>query len=140
MAWFTLPLLILSPLTGLAISFGVTFASPAAPVSGSVPLRQAIEMISRDHDLSRLSSLQMRGGRLLARLDVNGELQAFAVTPSGLSALPRNWPRLIHEGNWSSMVSSLVNVLISVVFTGLLITGLIIWARRTFRRRHRKPV
>jgi uncharacterized iron-regulated membrane protein len=140
MAWFTLPLLILSPLTGLALAFGITLQGPAAPASGErVALRQAIEIIARDHDLSRLSSLQQRGGRLMARIDVDGELRAFAVTANGAAPLQRNWPRLIHEGNWSGVVASVINVLISVVFIGLLMTGLLIWSRRSLRQRKRKP-
>ena len=139
MAWFTLPLLILSPLTGLALAFGVTFQTPPSAPSERIQLRQAIEILARDYDLSRLSSLQTRGGRLMARLDVDGELRAFGVTTTGATPLQRNWPRLIHEGNWSGVLASLINVLISVVFVGLLSTGLIIWSRRTFRRRHRKP-
>jgi uncharacterized iron-regulated membrane protein len=139
MAWFTLPLLILSPLTGLALAFGVTFQTPSSVPAERVPLRQAIEIIGRDHDLSRLSSLQIRGGRLMARVDVEGELRAFSVGTNGLTPLQRNWPRLLHEGNWSAVLASLINVVISIVFVGLLSTGLIIWSRRTFRRRQRKP-
>ncbi len=140
MAWFTLPLLILSPLTGLALVYGITFQTPVASVmAGRVPLRQAVELVGREYDLSRLSSLQTRGGRLMARLDVEGELRAFAVHANGVTPLQRNWPRLIHEGNWSAILASLINVLISVVFMGLLATGLAIWMRRRFRRRHRKP-
>ena len=74
MAWFTLPLLILSPLTGLALAFGITLQGPAVPAAGErVALRQAIEIVARDHDVSRLSSLQQRGGRLMARVHVDGE-------------------------------------------------------------------
>ena len=140
MAWFTLPLLILSPLTGLALAFGITLQGPNAPAAGErVPLRQAIEIIARDHDLSRLSSLQMRGGRLMARIDIDGELRGFRVSANGAEPLQRNWPRLIHEGNWSGLLASLINVLISVVFIGLMTTGLIIWTRRSLRQRKRKP-
>lgn len=47
----------------------------------------------------------------------------------------RGLPRLIHEGNWSAMIASPLNVLTSLVLFGLLSTGVLLWSRRTFRRR-----
>lgn len=142
MAWFTLPLVIISPLTGLALAFGITLqdapARGSAPPAPSVPLKQAVEIVGRTHDLSRLNSLMTRGGRLMARIDEDGELRAYAVTAQGTTALPRNWPRLIHEGNWSSVLASVLNLVVSFVFMGLLSTGLIIWWRRTFKRRKKR--
>lgn len=142
MAWFTLPLVIISPLTGLALAFGITFQDAPARTSGgraaALPLKQAVEIVGRTHDLSRLNSLMTRGGRLMARIDEDGELRAYGVTAQGTTALPRNWPRLIHEGNWSSVLASVLNLVVSFVFMGLLSTGLIIWWRRTFKRRKKR--
>jgi uncharacterized iron-regulated membrane protein len=59
------------------------------------------------------------------------------VTRDGLRALPRNWPRLLHEGNWLGIWSGLANALTSVAMLGLLGTGVLIWARRKLRRRTR---
>jgi hypothetical protein len=36
--------------------------------------------------------------------------------------LPRNWPRLIREGNWSAVVAGPLNGVISVVLLGVLST------------------
>jgi uncharacterized iron-regulated membrane protein len=49
-------------------------------------------------------------------------------------ALPRNWPRLLHEGNWSALVTGPLNLVTAVVLLGLLTTGLLIWGRRKLRR------
>ena len=64
----------------------------------------------------------------------NGELRAYAVGAEGIVALPRNWPRLIHEGNWSAKIGSPLNILVSVVLLGLLTTGLLLWSSRKWRR------
>jgi uncharacterized iron-regulated membrane protein len=60
------------------------------------------------------------------------------VTREGLSALPRNWPRLWHEGNFLSPWSAMMNLIISGAISLLLVTGLWIWLRRQLRRRERR--
>jgi uncharacterized iron-regulated membrane protein len=140
-AWFTLPLILLSPLTGLCLAFGLTFQAAPAPTSGGRPvaLPEAIRMVAQSHDLTRVMSIGIRGGRMMARLYEGGELRAYAVNSDGATALPRNWPRLIHEGNWSAMIASPLNVITALALLGLLSTGLVIWARRKLRRRKGRP-
>jgi uncharacterized iron-regulated membrane protein len=140
--WFLLPLLILSPLTGLFLAFGLSFASPpaSAPGARAVPLREAVRLVAKNHDLGQVTWIRSIGPRLMVRLNDGGEMRVFAVTSQGLTAMSRNWPRLLHEGNWLGITSALVNVVISIAFVGLLSTGLIIWARRRFRRRQRRMV
>ena len=75
---------------------------------------------------------------MMARLYYGGELRAYAVTGDGLVALPRNWPRLIHEGNWSALIASPLNVITSIALLTLLSTGLLIWARRKLRKPRRR--
>lgn len=41
----------------------------------------------------------------------------------------------IHEGNWSALVASSLNVVTSIALLTLLSTGVLIWARRKLRRR-----
>jgi hypothetical protein len=136
-AWFALPLILLSPLTGLCLAFGLTFSSGPAPARGGPPvaLPDAVRMVAETHDLTHVISIGNRGGRMTARLYDDGELRAFAITPAGVTALPRNWPRLIHEGNWSALIASSLNVVTSIALLTLLTTGLWIWARRRLRRR-----
>ena len=56
----------------------------------------------------------------------------------GTVAMPRNWPRLWHEGNFAGGWSALMNVVISFAMIGLLVTGMWIWLRRQFRRYARR--
>ena len=135
-AWFTLPLLILSPLTGLFMALGLTFTSgaPQAAPGSRITLPNAVNMIAKSHDLAQLVSIGSRGGRSMARLYEDGELRAYTFTADGMVALPRNWPRLLHEGNWSALIAGPLNVVTAVVLLGLLTTGLLIWGRRKLRR------
>ncbi|MDA9530087.1 PepSY-associated TM helix domain-containing protein [Bradyrhizobium sp. CCBAU 25338] len=139
-AWFALPLILLSPLTGLCMAFGLTLQGGAAPADGRRPvgLPEAVRMVADQHDLSHVISIGTRGGRVMARLNEDGELRAYAVNSSGVAPLPRNWPRLIHEGNWSALIASPLNVITSIALLTLLSTGLLIWARRKLRKPSRR--
>jgi uncharacterized iron-regulated membrane protein len=139
-AWFLLPLLIASPLTGLFLAYGITFTSPGArPSGGAVPLREAVRVVATSHDLSKVTWIHPRGGAMLARVNDGGEMRVFAIGRQGLAPTERNWPRLLHEGNWSGALSGAINVVISLAFVLLMTTGLLIWGRRTFRRRAMRP-
>lgn len=137
-AWAVLPLIVLSPLTGLAIAFGISFtpAAPAGARPARLPLAEAIPLVARAHDLSDLTSLRVRGGRLLARVYVGNRLTGVVVTREGLQTPPMNWPRALHEGNWHALWGSGLNLALSLVLAGLWGTGLVIWARRRFRKRN----
>jgi hypothetical protein len=141
-AWGLLPLIVLSPLTGLFIVMGITFTSPpaAAPSAQAPPLRlvQAVRIVGERHDLSSLVWIRPQGGRLLARLVEGGEYAVYAVTPEGTTRVQRNWPRLWHEGNFAGGWSALMNVVASIAMIGLLITGPLIWLRRRLGRRARQ--
>jgi hypothetical protein len=139
-AWFALPLILLSPLSGLCMALGLTFQGGPAPAGGRpVPLPDAVRMVAASHELSHLISIGARGGRMMARIYEDGELRAYAVNSSGVTPLPRNWPRLIHEGNWSAMIASPLNVAASIALLTLLSTGLLIWARRKLRKPRARP-
>src|SRR5437764_799501 len=93
------------------------FASKAAERSvsrGPIPLREAVQKLGQSHDLSQLTSLGVRGGRMMARFDENGALQTYQVSAQGVTELPRNWPRMLHEGNWWSVTGSILNVITSL--------------------------
>ncbi|MBV9240246.1 MAG: PepSY domain-containing protein [Xanthobacteraceae bacterium] len=142
MAWGVLPLIVLSPLTGLLLASNITFMSapPAAVSARGAPLRlaDAVRIIGETHDLSTLIFIRPQGGRLLARLVEGGEYRVYAVNGEGMTALPRNWPRLWHEGNFAGAWSALLNLIASVAMIGLLITGPLIWLRRRLRLRARR--
>lgn len=136
-AWGLLPLIVLSPLTGVLMEAGIALTKmPAAPASGTpMTLREAVPIVGRDHDLSSLVWMRPLGGQLVVRLVERGEYTLYAVTRNGTVALPRNWPRLWHEGNFAGAWSALMNLAISVGMLGLSVTGLWIWLRRQMRRR-----
>jgi uncharacterized iron-regulated membrane protein len=141
MAWGLLPLIVLSPLSGLLMAAGITFTSaPDAPPARAapMPLVEAVRIIGRDHDLSSLVSMRPLGGRLVARLVEDGEYVTYVVTREGSAAMPRNWPRLWHEGNFAGALSALTNLVISFAMSGLVVTGVWIWLRRQLRRRARR--
>lgn len=139
-AWFVLPLVILSPLTGLALAFGITFAAPAArPAGAAVSLSEALKIVSAQYDLSRISWVRPLGPTLAARVNDNGEMRVFSVTRDGLVPFARNWPRLIHEGNWSGVIAPILNVITSISLVILVVTGLWLWGRRKLRKRQPRP-
>jgi uncharacterized iron-regulated membrane protein len=137
-AWVALPLLIASPLTGLFLVYGITFAPPGAQQLGRgerPAILEALRTIAATHDVDDIVAVRPRGGRLMARVFVGDELKSFVVTRQGLVPLTTNWPRALHEGNWHSVWGPLANLIVSIVSLGLLVTGLIVWARRKFRPR-----
>jgi uncharacterized iron-regulated membrane protein len=139
--WGLLPLIALSPLTGLFLAYGITFTSPpAAAAAGGPPIRlmEAVQIVGKDHDLSSLIWMRPLGGRLAVRLVENGEFRVYTVTRNGAVATQRNWPRLWHEGNFAGVWSALMNVVLSFAMIGLLVTGTWMWLRRQLRRRARK--
>jgi hypothetical protein len=138
-AWVALPLLIASPLTGLLLVYGVSLSAPAPAIPrGERPaLVEALRLVAAEHDVANLTSIRPRGGRLLARVWVGDKLEGIVVTKAGLVAMPTNWSRALHEGNWHVVWGPLANLIVSVVALGLLVTGLIVWARRKLRPRTR---
>lgn len=137
-AWVLLPLALLVPLTGLALSFGITFASPPTRQPAErLPIVDAVKLLAAERDLSGLTSLRLRGGRLIARIYDQQSLQSVGVTKAGLQLNPTNWPRALHEGNWHALIGSTLNLLASILFAGLWLTGLLIWGRRKLRKRAR---
>ncbi len=136
-SWGLLPLLILSPLSGLAIAYGITLAGPQPRVEGPpVPLAEAVKLVAAKHDLASVVWIRPQGGSTRARVYDGREAKVFAVGRAGLVEGPQNWPRAWHEGVFAGMWSGLMNVIISLAFVALMSTGLLIWARRTFRKRN----
>ena len=136
-AWLLLPLVVLSPLTGLLLAFGITFAPGSGPGGARrdpVSLVDAVRLVGKEHDLAATVWIRPQGGRMLARINEGGEQRVYAVTREGLIAQPRNWPRLIHEGTFSGLWGSLINFVTSIALLGLLGSGTWIWGRRKWRR------
>lgn len=130
MGWFLAPLLILSPATGLALAFG-WFAPPRGDrVPPPATLIEAVRVVAAQHDLNNVVWIRRRGPNLIARVRDGGEWRGFVVGRDGLTPQPRNWPRLLHEGNWGGILSGGLNVVVCLALLGLLGTGGVIWWRR----------
>ncbi len=135
-AWILSPLLFLSPLTGLAIAYGITFTDPPAKVDGPpVPLAEAIKIVAARHNLADVMWIRPQGGATRVRVYEGGQVRVMAVTRAGLVGGPQSWPRVLHEGTWAGMWSGVLNVIVSTALIGLMGTGLTIWARRNLRHR-----
>lgn len=158
--WGLLPLVVLSPLSGILLAWNITLTSPpssspqggapaatralGAPVQGQgqgapLSLAEAVKIVGQQHDLSTLVWIRPQGGRMLARLVEDGEFRVYAVTRDAATATPRNWPRLWHEGNFAGGWSALMNVVTSLAMVVLLFTGPLIWLRRRNARRGARP-
>ena len=135
LGWLPLPLLVVSPLTGLLLALGIGLSPMPPPQSGPpLALIDAVRILGADHDLAALGWIRPVGGGLVSRLHENGEMKTYAITRDGAAPQPRNWPRLIHEGTWGGIWLPLLNVAASAAMIGLLATGLILWTRRRLRR------
>jgi uncharacterized iron-regulated membrane protein len=133
-AWTLLPLLIISPLSGLALTYNITFVEPLAR-SPALPLNKAIEFTSAFTDPSNILFIATRGGRQIVRTMEDGAVKTYTPASGGLRSMAPNWPRLIHEGNWAGIWSGGLNALTAAAMILLMGTGLTLWLRRSFRRR-----
>lgn len=146
MAWGLLPLVVLSPVTGLMLAYGITFTSPQPQDRAALPpLREAVQILGKAReaeksDLGGLIWLRMRGGRLLARINEGGVFRVYQISRSGVRPTPTNWPRGLHEGNSAGLWTGLMVLVTSLAFVGMLGTGLTIYFRRLLRKRSRQPV
>jgi uncharacterized iron-regulated membrane protein len=135
--WALLPLLVGSPLTGLFLAYGISFATPTPRLPGTPPpLAETLRLVAERHDLNGLDWVRPAGGARNVRvLDASGTATVYRASATGLEPLPRNWPRLLHEGNWAGVLGSLANLVAALAMLGLLGTGIYLWARRQVMRR-----
>lgn len=135
-AWVLLPLLLLSPLTGILMAFRLSLG-PAPERAAPVALGEALRMVAAKHDLSGLQWIRTRGGRQMALVSEGKSRFSYVVSKDGLKPAPANLPRTFHQGDFFGIWGGVMNVVLSLALTLLLVTGLWIWGKRTFRRRKR---
>jgi uncharacterized iron-regulated membrane protein len=140
-AWVLLPLLVLSPLTGVFMALRITFTEPAGR-SQAAAILDAVRMIAEKHDLSGLLTIRSRGGRQLAMVVDGHSHLTYVAAKDGLRPAPSNWPRTFHQGDFFGIWGGVMNVVLSLAFILLLTTGVWLWARRQVirQRRPRAPV
>lgn len=134
-AYVLLPLVILSPLTGLMLAFGLGNGGAPPAQSGRVSLPEVVSMVARQHDLADLQSIRSRGPRMMVRVVEGTRPTTYAVSKAGLEPISVNWSRSVHEGTWNTLWGPLANAAVSVLFLGLIATGTTIWLRRTLKQR-----
>lgn len=141
-SWFLLPLVIISPLTGLFLAMGVSLNFAPGPTperSKPLPIAEAVAVVAKQTDLSRMIWLRQRGGRQMVRLWEGQEARVFAVTGEGLKPLPRSISRMVHEGNFLGVWSGLMKVITGLAFVMLIGTGLYQFVTKQLRKsRNRK--
>lgn len=141
-SWVLLPLLILSPLTGLLITYRISLSADA-PRAKPMPVLEALRVTARAHDPSHIIYIRQRGPRQMVLINTGSTQTQYMPTPEGLKPLPPNLPRIFHQGDFFGIWGGVMNVILSLAFCLLLGSGLWIWVRRTFlrkRRRVRGPV
>lgn len=137
-AWFGLPLVVLSPLTGLAMAYKVTLSPPAVVEKAALPsISQAVELLEKEHDLSGLIWLRKRGPNMMARINEGGRFNVYAVSAKGVTPMGKNWPRSLHEGNFAGVWSGVMVIVTAISIIGLMVTGLTIYFGRLLRSRNR---
>lgn len=137
-AWFLLPLVVISPLTGLFLPLGWSMnpfndGEPAGRTA-ALPLAEAVRIVGQSQDLSNIIWLRQRGGRQLVRLWDGQEARAFAVTAEGLKPAPRNISRIIHEGNFLGVWSGLLMLITAGALTLLTLTGVWLFGSKQVRK------
>ena len=136
-SWYLLPFLAISPLTGLFIAWGVTMNPAPAPTperSKPLPLIEAVAVVGKETDLSRMVWLRQRGGRQMVRLWDGQEARVYAVAKDGLKPMPRNFSRMIHEGNFLGVWSGILKVITGLAFVLLMGTGLYLFTTKQVRK------
>lgn len=142
-AWFTLPLLAAIAVTGLLMSFNITFGGGgSAPMTIGVMkqkgnLQSLFEAGLQDHEKRSVVWLRAMGPRTMMRTIENQRFQGYFITPAGLVKAPPNLPRGFHEGLWFGYGGPALNLAASFAFLVLCYTGAAIWWRRASRRRRR---
>ncbi|MFN3891474.1 MAG: PepSY domain-containing protein [Beijerinckiaceae bacterium] len=137
MAWFLLPLLLLSPVTALFMAAGITFSAPSTERTQPLPLREAVRVVAASHDPSTIEWIRQRGPRQMVRISDGSSQTTYVVSRDGLKPAGSNWPRAFHEGTFWGVWGGVMNVILSFAFLGLLGTGFVIWLRRRLRPRRR---
>jgi Sulfite reductase, alpha subunit (flavoprotein) len=140
--WITLPLLILSPLTGILLYFHIDTGAPLniSPSFPPVTLTRGVEVTGQIPEVETiLSARRFKSGSVMieARTEtgnmtyvVDGTQTATAISGPGLF-------KSIHEGTWGGAWSGLLNLATSIILAGLTITGFWSWLRRFRQSRKR---
>lgn len=133
--WVALPLLVMTPLTGILMSMHIDTGAPLSlqPASPPVSFMQGIETVSQTPDVRSVTSARrFKSGSVMIAVVTDNGPATYVVDGSG-AALALEGPGLVkslHEGTWAGAWSGILNVVISIVLTLLTVTGFLSWFRR----------
>ncbi len=143
LAWLGLPLVVLTPVTGvlLALHVGRPALPPIAP-GAPVPLAQAVAATAAADDGTLVMARRFRAGSALVETASAAGERRYLVQPDGqvapLTGGP-GWVAALHEGTWAGAWSGLLNLIGALGLTGLVGTGVYgWWDRRRARARPRR--
>ncbi|MFT4173039.1 MAG: PepSY-associated TM helix domain-containing protein [Rhodocyclaceae bacterium] len=146
MGWLSLPLMALTPVTGLLMAFHLGM-SPLPRYAGTahpLPLAQVLHIAGEQTDLGKLMRVRnfRRGGVMLSvqRAGVSPATYIVAGTGQFVRMDEAGWVRMLHIGNWAGAYSGVLTFLSTLPLFGLLFTGLLAWWRRRGRLTKRAPL
>jgi sulfite reductase (NADPH) flavoprotein alpha-component len=134
--WLTLPLMAITPVTGLLMAFHLGMSPlPRYPASEHpLPLAQVVRIASEQTDIGKLMLVRhfRRGGVMLSVQQPGSAPKQYIVAGTGqfVRMQGTGWVRMLHIGNWAGVYSGLLTFLSTLPMFGLLLTGLLAWWRR----------
>lgn len=138
--WLLLPVVILTPLTGVLMALHV--GAPAMPVVATankpIGLAPAIIAAAQQQDISAvISARKFRGGTVLVSGHDADGAKTVLVDGNGLATRleGNNVIKQLHEGTWAGSWSGALNFLAAVLLTGLMVSGVVAWGRRHRRQK-----
>lgn len=143
LGWLALPLVALTPVTGLLmiLHIGTPTLPALEPAAQPLPLARAIEAASAQAELTGLvAARRFRQGSVLLTAATREGTMRYLVSGTGKVVPLTTGPGLVkqlHEGTWAGAWSGALNFLSASVLMGLMITGLYSWLRRQRQARRR---
>lgn len=134
LGWLALPLMVLTPVTGMLMALHVDSTRPVYhDVERPLSIASALEIASHELDLRQLvSASDSRHGTVMLTLKEGAGSARYLVSDPG--GVQRNagsgWIRMLHEGTWAGAWSGVLALLSAVSLLVLWITGMVPWLRR----------
>jgi sulfite reductase (NADPH) flavoprotein alpha-component len=133
LGWFALPLVALTPVTGLLMILHVGKpALPALAPGKPIALAQAIRAVPLPADGAILMARRFQAGSALVKTTSSQGERVHVVQSNGQVALTGapGWVDTVHEGTWAGAWSGVLNLLSALLLMGVTVTGLYSWLRR----------
>jgi|GEM_PF-436397 len=144
--WLALPFIIIAPLTGVLMSLHLGSGTMPVIQQSSPPLAlaQGVKAVSENPDVKSITFVRrfQKGSVMVSAETAHGSAR-YVVDGSHKAQPLEGGPGLIkslHEGIWAGAWSGLLNLAISIILTGLTLSGIWSWMRRWRQTRIRLGV